>query len=165
MIILKEGLIALPKGGVRGTLQEISEWARDSYLSEIYYHYSPNREKILSQGFVLGSQSHYDGIYFAYNKEFSKPFGEGKNPIEVRIKVNREAYLDLTKQTEKQKALISDYIEYKKEWDEWNEEDFDNLVGNMGELMSHCGFKVWSDGIQIGVMDSRLIGIIDRSEI
>lgn len=157
MIILKEGIQTLEMGTKKGDLDSIKEWAKDTALPGIFYHYSPNREKIMQQGFRLSHHSEYDGIYFAFDEKISAGFGEGSKPIKVMINVSkRELFSGGYGPTPEQEEAIN-------EWEEENPEAAENLgqPGTVSDFMSWCGFKVWDDGIQLIVASPKVIGIIE----
>lgn len=159
MIILKEEkqIQTLPSGTIIGSEKDIVNWSSGTALPGIFYHYSPNREKILQDGFRLSSNTYLDGIYFAYDDKFSKGYGNGNPPIKVRIKVQRDKLLS-GKRTDTQKQIISEWEEDEPELAKRLESGED--VGILGKFMLDCGFLVMNDGIQIIVQSPKCIGII-----
>ncbi len=151
--IPSEKLSTLKTGTVIGDEESINEWSKNSVIKREMYHYSKNRENILNDGFTLGERSKGDGIYFAFDKELSSSMGAGSKPIISKINVSEDKYIDFVTPSKKASKNL-------KEWSKNNE--FPSEPGTIKPFMDYYGYKVWNDGMQIGVMDPKVIGIINE---
>jgi hypothetical protein len=153
--VTTSGVTTMSTGSVSGPRAAIEAWAKGSDWKPEMYHYSSARDAVMKQGFDRSKdKSEGDGTYFAFDKAISKGVnGSSGDAITVRMNVKPSGIARLNSPSPK----------LQRDLDTWYQRGHDDPAtpGTIGPFMREFGYKMWSDGMQVGVMDSKIIGIID----
>jgi len=149
----------LPSGTMSGSEASLKAWAKDSAVTRAFYHYSNNRDAVISEGFDMRRDRSIGGSDGMYLMDDAATLGDGTyqgKPVQLYLNLPKRAFFNFSSQTPEDEARIAEaLVATGVDADAFGE------PGTVGQVLRYAGYQAWTDGYQYAALDQRIMGIVD----